>query len=468
MIMSPNTTRTPEPYPARWGPEFGTAPGEWVATGRAMWELGKWMVSRDWRMASMLIFFVVPGGNAGIFTGGFLAVLWSALILDRFSRKEAGAGLAMLPLSSRLKANLIWFMTVLLAPLLYGAIQFLVRTGALLIGEGSWQWVAQVVPECVIAMGLATMIPFARWLSPRENSPSDAWAGLTSIRGWLSTFAFFGAIVAGWVFIRSDKGVLLAYVGMVCVSAILVAISYCFAPQALGVGTMRSAKSLDTSTFNIWRRSFRRRNRSTFFELWWDCLAYATLCIFAVVLMVPIYGRLTVADFDSDTPSLILILPWILIFSYAMRFKDMDYRVVRSLPLSRSLQVLLVLSLVLPLIMPVLAVLVAASLYFGWPIVNAIAFVAALGGCCALALPLNKTIGQFSGAIVGGILAMPVALAFWHWQSPWAMGLYVPYAILLWLGSYAYLHQNLCGDGALYGKRDVVAEVVDGVFGGPE
>ncbi|GMV95305.1 MAG: hypothetical protein AMXMBFR82_50830 [Candidatus Hydrogenedentota bacterium] len=436
---------------------FDAPPGEWLASGRAMWELGKWLVSRERRMASMLIFFIHPGA------GGFIAVLWSVLVLDRISKKEAGAGLAMLPLSSRQKANLIWFMTVSLAPLLYGAIQFVIRLGALLIGEGSWQWVAQVVPECVIAMGLATVIPFARWLSPHEDSPSDAWANLTSIRGWLSTFAFVGA--AGWVFIGSDKGYLPAYVGMVCVSAVLVALSYFLAPHVLGVGTMKSAPELAFPTFGIGRGSYKRRSALTFYGLWLDCLVFASLCVISVAVLIPVYAHLTVADVDSDTPTLVLVVPFVLVLTYSVRFKEMDYRVIRCLPLHRSQQALLVLSLVLPLIMSVLAALVAASFYFGWPVANTIACVLGLGGCCSVALPLNKTVGQPFGGIAGGILAMPLALAFWHWQSPWAIGLYLPYATLLWLGAYVYLYQNLCGDGALFGKRDVIADTVGDMFG---
>ncbi|MCL4694080.1 MAG: hypothetical protein KJ060_16395 [Candidatus Hydrogenedentes bacterium] len=454
------------PIPAGTRPNsmepFDAPPGEWLASGRAMWELAKWLVSRDRRMASMLIFFVVPGGNAGIFMGGFLAVLWSALILGRVSKKEAGAALAMLPLSSRQKANLIWFITVSLAPLLYAAFQFLVRTAALVIGEGSWQWIAQVVPESVIAMGLATVIPFATWLSPREDSPSDAWSGLTSIRGWLSTFAFVGAIVAGWIFMRSETGLFLAYAGMVCVSTVLVALSYLLAPQVLGLGTMRLAPALAFPTFVFGRGSYKRRSAFMFFGLWLDCLVSANLCVIGVAVLIPVYAHFKTVVFDYDARTFDLFLPFVLVLTYTVRFKDMDYRVIRCLPLRRSRQALLVLSLVLPFVLPVLAALVAASLYLGWPVANTAACVAALGGCCAVALPLIKTIGQHSGGIIGGILAMPLALAFWHWQSPWAMGFYIPYTILLWFGAYAYLYQNLCGDGSLYNKTDDFADMMLG------
>jgi hypothetical protein len=430
-----------------------------------MWELGKWMVSRTESGFFMFMFFafIVPGATGGFFVGGFISVVFGAALFEQLSRKRAGTCLAMLPIPSQQTTRFLWFITIVFAPIVYGVIQVPIRMGAVFAGEGSWGWVALILPECIIAMGFAALIPLGRGMTSAAGTPSSAFEIEWSMKEFMSVLAFLGVMGAGWILNRNEGIRHPAYAASACAAVALVAMSYSFADRAVGINRLTRRTGSGTSPTRICRIDrFRKSGASTFFGLWLRQLAYGLYYLLALAVFIPVYIYTSDVDLNSQLPSGAIIFPMVLSQMHVLSLKDLDYRAIRSLPLRRSRQVLLILSLILPFLMPISVALLGATAYAGWPLPNAIGFVVALGGCCAVGLALSSVFGHFLGYLAGSVSTLPIALTFWYWHSPWALLLYAVFAALLWLGSYVYMFDQLCGDGAIYGKRDVIGDVVAG------
>ncbi|MCC6695636.1 MAG: hypothetical protein IT365_08395 [Candidatus Hydrogenedentes bacterium] len=450
---TPNLIVPPLPY----SPQFEGAPGEWVATGRALWEVAKWLLFRcdTYHFLPMIFFLIMPGGSNGLFSGGFVSILYGVSLLGRLSTTQTVIGLSTLPIPSTQWTRLLWAMSVVLYPLLYGAIQLPIRTIALVAGEGSWSWIGLILPECIIAMGLAAPLSLGLAASSGEVPYGTQRQSQWTIAGFMITAAFLGVFGVGWV-MRGAEGLGdPVYATLVCISAALVAISYRFADRAVGLDALARRKGAGASpSLDVRLFGFNRSGPATFWGLWLSQFNNGIGIVFATGVGIGMMAILSPFDDTLMSSSAPYVMSVVLLIICARYQQEIDFRVLRCLPLRTSHQALLVLTFVFPLILPLGIAALCVAPYMGWPLIDALGFVVALGGCCALALAVGSVYGYLFSGVLAAIPAIPIIAILLHWHSPRALLVFGGLSAVLWLFSYSYLYKNLGGDGAVYRKRE--------------
>jgi hypothetical protein len=447
---------------------FDTPPGQWLAPRRALWELGKWLIGI--RPVFWIVSFVaclIPSvRGTSLFTVGFFAAMASESIWVLISQKRTVHALTALPVPSRQIGLAVWAVAVLFVPMLYGCIQAVLRLVGFFAGLSSWTWIVSLVPEVVVALGVGSLAFLGRAIVSSGSSKTRLGRGFATVAGHsLIGGAFMCGISLGWVFGREEGIFHPAYFSMVFAAVLVSVISHWMSASAWNL-LQRNVKVVDTSN-----NGHRARDQGgpfpyvSFFGIWvypalW-VLRYMVL--FAAIAFV--FDFLPEGGFDWNRPNALVGMYGIFAcLMFVRHYPQPDYRFIRSLPLRRWQQALLIQSFALSIVVPTSMLMVGLTVAFDWPVANTLSFLVAFAVCCQFALVLWPTIGIL-GVFAAGALSTPPIYMEGSWIGP---VVYAIFSLTLWIGSYAYLYQNLCGDGALFGKRDVVAEVVDEVFGGPE
>lgn len=466
--MASKMTPSAGPQGGRWSTGLEGPPGKWLSGRRAMWELGRWMVTPGgWLIWGAYAFCLLPLGCLSTPIFPLLAGMLGGAVVSQLVVNRAGVCLLSLPVPSEVMSRVLWFVTVVYFPLVYGAVQLPIRLAVAADGGVELSRVSLIVPDCILAGGVGAAMLLTRplWhrLPPKDGQPQYQY----SLPGMILMGAYMTLLPLLMPTVFREQGAMqrMIYGGSVVIAGVLIVASYRVASRTASIPWLIPQTADSQATLILpWMRRDSGRGTISFLDMW---LTQLQIWTGYILFMLALYSVVSRVQFGvwAEPPggSRMIVFPIALIplFMFFPHYTVMDYRVIRCLPLRRWQQAMLVFSFELPLILPVSVVLLAVGFCSAWPALDVISFLLAYGASCTLMTSLRASF-KAVGLIVAIVLGCGVLMPYPMMDSPWTPAIHAVCAIVF--GSFAFvnLYRDLCGDGSLYRKQDDFADWVAG------
>ncbi|MCC6698757.1 MAG: hypothetical protein IT365_24245 [Candidatus Hydrogenedentes bacterium] len=465
--MASKMTPSAGPQGGRWSTGLEGTPGKWLVGRRAMWELGRWMVTPGglpiW---GAYAFCLLPLGCLSTPIFPLLVGILGGTVVSQLAANRAGACLLSLPVPSEVMSRVLWFVTVVYFPLVYGTVQLPIRLAVAADGGIELSRVSLIMPDCILAGGVGAAMLLTRPLwhrsPPKDGQPRYQY----SLPGMILMGAYMILLPLLIPTLYKEQGTMqrMIYGGSVVIAGVLIVASYRVAGRTASIPWLIPQTAENQATLTLpWMRRDSGRGTISFLDMWltqlqiWTGYILFMLALYSVVSWVQseVWAEPSGSSRLLVVP--IAVIPLILFFP---PYTALGYRVIRCLPLRRWQQVMLVFSFALPLVLPVSVVLLAVGLYSAWPVLDVISFLLAYGASCTLMISLGASFKSLGLAVAG--LGSSVLMLYPMIDSPWNSAIYLACAAVFGSVAYVNLYRDLCGDGSLYRKRDDFADWIAG------